>query len=315
VENRTPPKLRTDTEAHQTIPPAEDFPRGDTAAGLKRLRKRLLDLTPRNRLLHFRHPRASSLRIVDELPNVIFQRLVTGHKFAFKPVPDPPLGECGPAGAKPEVRDYAANLGIATSLELPQPRPASVATMAHHDRFLQALHYSPELDTLARRLANAARTSIEESGANMLYLVLGFLEWFEEQDSASARHAPLLTVPVNIIREKSPQGGPIRYCLEYTGEDLEVNLCLVEKLRQDFSLELPKWDGEEEPEDYFSSVQRAVAHKRGWKLHRWATVCLLYFGKQLMYLDLDPERWPGGKHIHEHPLTQLPRFSDRTTEE
>ncbi|MEK7993752.1 MAG: DUF4011 domain-containing protein [Planctomycetota bacterium] len=286
----------------QPLPEREEFPRGDTAAGLERLRKRLLDLTPRNRLLHFRHPRASSLRIVDELPNVIFQRLVTGHKLAFKPVPDSPLGEYLPGGTKPEVKDYATKLGIATSFDLPQPGPAAVATTAHHDRFLQTLHYSSDLDTLARRLANAARTSIEESGANMLYLVLGFLEWFEEDNKEQARQAPLLTIPVSMERERSPQGGPIRNSLEYTGEDLEVNLCLAEKLRQDFSLELPRWDGEEDPEDYFSRVQRAVAHKRAWKVRRWATVCLLYFGKQLMYLDLDAKRWPHGKEIHKHPI-------------
>lgn len=297
-----PPQSGLDRETTPAFQVLEEFPRGDTAAGLERLRKRLLDLTPRNRLLHFRHPRASSLRIVDELPDVIFERLMNGHRFAFKPVKDPSPSDYGPDGTKPSTAEYGARLGIAASFDLPEPGPASVATTAHYDRFLQTLHYSPELDTLARRLRNAARTSIEESGANMLYLVFGFLEWFEEQDRAHARHAPLLIVPVTIIEEKSPHGGPIRNCLEYTGEDLGFNLCLAEKLRQDFSLELPPWDGEEQPEDYFSRVQRAVAHKRGWRVRRWVTVCLLYFGKLLMYLDLDPKRWPLGKEIHRHPV-------------
>jgi very-short-patch-repair endonuclease len=136
----------------------------------------------------------------------------------------------------------------------------------------------------------------------MLYLVLGFLEWFEDGAREHPRHAPLLTTPVSIARERSREGGPIQTSLDYTGEDREGNLCLEEKLRQDFSLELPRWNGQEEPEHYFQRVQRAVAQKPGWRVRRWATVCLLYFGKLLMYLDLDPEHWPRGKEIDKHPV-------------
>ena len=38
----------------------------EIAAGLSRVRNRLLDLTARNRLLNFRHPRRSSVRIVND---------------------------------------------------------------------------------------------------------------------------------------------------------------------------------------------------------------------------------------------------------
>ncbi|MGE3512188.1 MAG: DUF4011 domain-containing protein, partial [Vicinamibacterales bacterium] len=42
-----------------------EFLSGGTAAGLEKVRARLLDLTNRNRLLNFRHTSASSIRIVD----------------------------------------------------------------------------------------------------------------------------------------------------------------------------------------------------------------------------------------------------------
>jgi hypothetical protein len=38
-----------------------EFLSGGTAAGLEKIRARLLDLTNRNRLLNFRHTRASSI--------------------------------------------------------------------------------------------------------------------------------------------------------------------------------------------------------------------------------------------------------------
>ena len=175
----------------------EDVVDGDLGAALERLRRnRLLDLTPRNRLLHFRHPGKSSLRIADELPDVIFQRLLSGQKVVFRPVPEPGLLEYGPNRRKPPADEYAATLGIHTSYDLPLPGPLSIAKTSHHDQYLQTLLYPDELDLIVRRMANAARTSIEESGTNMLYLVLGFVEWTESPESETPRYAPLLTVPV-----------------------------------------------------------------------------------------------------------------------
>jgi RecA/RadA recombinase len=41
-----------------------------------------------------------------------------------------------------------------------------------------------------------ARTSLEESGANTLYLAIGFLKWFETPQSTKPRRAPLLLLPL-----------------------------------------------------------------------------------------------------------------------
>ena len=57
------------------------------AEGLERLRKRLLDLTPRNRLLNFKHTKKSSLRVVNEIPDFLFQSLLENTEFSFKPLP------------------------------------------------------------------------------------------------------------------------------------------------------------------------------------------------------------------------------------
>lgn len=46
-----------------------DFFQGDVRAGLEKMRPRLIDLTARNRLLHFRHTKRASLRAVDEFPD------------------------------------------------------------------------------------------------------------------------------------------------------------------------------------------------------------------------------------------------------
>ena len=52
-------KEKPDTTPAATL--SAEFLAGGTAAGLEKIRARLLDLTNRNRLLNFRHTRASSL--------------------------------------------------------------------------------------------------------------------------------------------------------------------------------------------------------------------------------------------------------------
>src|SRR6202041_3081789 len=88
---------------------------------------------------------------------------------------------------------------------------------------LPVLHYVEKLDTLFRKISGAARTAIEESGTNMLYLSMGFLEWYESDDSSQARHAPLVIVPV-AMEKRAVRGKAFSCELEYSGEDLETNL-------------------------------------------------------------------------------------------
>jgi len=42
---------------------------------------------------------------------------------------------------------------------------------------------------------------IEETGTNMLYLIFGFLEFNEREDSERPQLAPLLVLPVTLERE------------------------------------------------------------------------------------------------------------------
>ena len=95
------------------------------AEALRLMRLRLLDLTRRNRLLNFRHSPRRTIQVVGAAVDPVYQRLTgDGGKIRFIPVPDPSPAEHLQADGKPqkpEVRDYAAALGIATSYELPRP--------------------------------------------------------------------------------------------------------------------------------------------------------------------------------------------------
>jgi hypothetical protein len=139
----------------------------------------------------------------------------------------------------------------------------------------------------------------------MLYLVLGFLEWYESEDSQLPRQAPLLTLPVNLERNGGGGKGKAFDCtIEYSGDDLSTNLSLVEKLRRDFGLEMPTLEDDDTPESYFARFAPLLKHKKRWRIRHQITLSLLSFGKLLMYLDLDPKTWQTGPPISKHPIVK-----------
>jgi len=66
------------------------------------------------------------------------------------------------------------------------------------DGELQTRYFQKKLDGYLRNIYQKARTSIEEMGIGTLYVVMGFLEWYESDDSGKEHFAPLVLFPVNI---------------------------------------------------------------------------------------------------------------------
>lgn len=296
---------RAEQDSVAAVPLSPEFLAGGTEAGLEKIRTRLLDLTNRNRLLNFRHTTASSLRVVNAGLNETFRRLLDGGKLVFLPVPEPNItvSELEPDGTdlretpqpKMGAPDYAKALGWETSYDLEEH-----SSDVEGSDLLPVLQYSEGLETITRKIGSAAKTAIEESGTNMLYLILGFLEWYEADDSQQPRYAPLLTVPVALDRSGG-KGKGFECGIEYSGEDFTTNLSLVEKMRRDFALEIPNVEDEDTPEKYFARFLPVLEQKRRWRVRPQITLSLLSFGKLLMYRDLDPKAWPG---IAKHKLVK-----------
>jgi very-short-patch-repair endonuclease len=289
---------------------AED-PENWMQGGLEELRKRLLDLTRRNKLLNFRHGK-SSLRVVDELPDELFKRLKNGTSLIFRPVPEPPRGrsvspskeantlpmkiitspeeKSEQSGRKVSATEYAKQLGIRTSYDLPQA--GEEHNPNHFDTGIQTLHYPDDLEAILRKIGASARTAIEESGTNMLYLIFGFLEWYESHDSNDPVYSPLVTLPIELTKDKPSRkfGGMFEFSVEGTGEDLLTNLSLVERMKRDFAINIPLLDEEDTPESYFAKFADILAIQPRWRIRRQITLALLHFGKLLMFLDLDSSR-------------------------
>src|SRR6478672_4768683 len=97
---------------------------------LERMRMRLLDLSARNPLLNYTHPRASSLRIVDEVPTVVLDALIANRAYRFAPLKyadaPAPVADPMPRGfARTPRNNRSANAAVATpppgvEIQLPQ---------------------------------------------------------------------------------------------------------------------------------------------------------------------------------------------------
>lgn len=112
-----------------------------------------------------------------------------------------------------------------------------------------------------------------------------------------------MTLPVTLERSDG-RGKAIDSVLDYSGEDVGTNLSLVEKMRRDFSLEMPFLDDDDTPELYFSRFEQILNVKKRWRIRRQMTLALLSFGKLLMYRDLDPKNWPAAQSISKHVLVR-----------
>lgn len=295
-------------------------------ARLQRLRTKLLDLTTTNRMLSYRHPRASCLRVVDELPAQLFESLMAGETLVFEPVAEPtqreldafhsgdpsrvPRANAAVGREKPDAATWAKHTGIRIAYDLEVESDDFEREDRHRDKKVQTLDYPDALDARLRKIRAAGRTAIEESGANMLYLAFGFLEW-RDQSNSKAHQAPLILLPVELQRE--PKRGGYRTLIRWTGEELQANLSLEKKL-EEFGIVLPKLEEEQGFEDYLTQVARATKSKVDWQVRRYVTLGLFEFGKILLYLDLDPTRWPSFAPIAEHPLVQRVLSSEGATD-
>ena len=288
-----------------------------TIQALENLRVRLLDLSARNRLINFRHTK-SSLRIIDELPNQLVKTLLADTEMRFLPVPKPTQKELIKAGYSkfdeeskeiielrkpPTAEEWAKYLGFATNYEVPEHSPDDNSPK-HTDKAIQTLLYPYEMEDKLKSLLNISESAIQEMGANILYMAFGFLEWFETNYNQKPRLAPLFLVPVRLYKGRLNERTRLyEFTLRYSGEDIIPNLSLKEKLRVDFGMALPDLDENTEPEDYFREVYKLIKdHQPNWRIRRYISLALLNFSKLLMYLDLDPARWPKDANIIEHPV-------------
>lgn len=166
-------------------------------------------------------------------------------------------------------------------------------------RRLHAFVPDDEVDVALKYLHRSARTAQEENGANSLFLTLGVLRWYESERSTQARYAPILLLPVEIVRQRPSIGG--RYSIRSRGEDVVLNITLLEMLKQKFGVSIQAQDlliKDDKGVDVLailSAMKLLVKELKGWDVLTEAMLGLFSFSKFVMWNDI---------HSHAHLLRE-----------
>lgn len=190
-------------------------------------------------------------------------------------------------GKTVDVASIARAHGFDPSFELKFSDDEGLA--AHHqDNAIRVLLMQKELDKRLKTIWERAGTHLRETGLHTLHLVFGFVQWFEDDASDIPMHAPLLLLPVGLNREVKK--GRFEYTLHATGDELEVNIALIEKARTHWGLQLPEMREEEAPESYFIRIKAVLEKGLRLKLNNFVTLAVL--PPMVLWKDLDPALWP-----------------------
>lgn len=269
---------------------AEDSPEGRLA----KWKAKLLDLTLRNKLLNFKTTK-STLHLVAPDLAALEDGLSDGAEFRIKPLPA--LME----GSDPRSAQVHAMRSGKSPLD-------DMARDALANKELIAKVSTDSLDGNLLTLLTAAKTGMEEGGANTLYLALGLLRWTEAEKAEAAHLAPILLVPVTLSRQSVRSG----YRLTRHDDETIINPTLLQLLKSAFELNTAGLevvhtdDSGVDVKRILQAFRLATRELPKWEVREEAHLGIFSFTKYLMWKDLQDrsEQLKANrvvKHLIEHP--------------
>lgn len=235
--------------------------------------RKLLDLSLRNNLLNIRITK-NTLQLISANLDLFEDALAEGVEFQITPKPtdwDNPLFDFG---LYQKLSDTDPFIDLVKS-ELSQKR-------------LRSYLSDNDLAKALTHLYRSSRTAMEENGANTLYLALGLLKWYETPSSERPRYAPILLLPVEIVRKSAAKG----YVIRSREEDTMMNITLLEMLRQNFGITISGLDPLPVDESgvnvklIYSIIRNSIKNQRKWDVEEQAILGIFSFSKFIMWNDI-----------------------------
>ena len=234
--------------------------------------RKLLDLGMRNALINMRLSKTTIPVLtpsLDELENV----LSDGGDFSIQPRPE-------------EYNIAPDDVNFENIHELGNTEEY-IKTESQNKKLHSTLS-DTELARAIKELYRASKTAIEENGANTLYLVLGILRWFEDEKRSKARYAPVMMIPIEMIRKGASQG----YIIRLRDDEPQVNITMLEKMKQDFGIEvagletLPMDEHGIDVKKVIDTIRETVTHQQNWDVLESAYLGIYSFSQFVMWNDI-----------------------------
>ncbi len=235
--------------------------------------RKLLDLSLRNSLLNFR-PSTMNVQVMITDLGLLEDEISRGEEFRVCPVPN----------------DMSLQMADSKIFEVENDKAHidAVAESEFKSRRLRTFLNESDLEKIMKKLHRQAKVSIEENGANTIYLALGFLRWFETDKSEKPRYAPLVLIPVDINRRVQDKS----YSITVRDEDTQVNITVLEMLRQFFSIDIKGLDPVPMDENgvdlplIFSTVRQGIMARSRWDIEEYAFIGQFSFNRFIMWNDI-----------------------------
>ena len=244
--------------------------------------RKLLDLSLRNDLVNI-HSKKGALQLVGTGCGEVVGMLEDGAGFNIFGIPEGWFGAIDSGGFFREVA--------------PGDPLYSFSLQEITDKRLHSFKPEDETTATLNEIRKEARRSLEENGANTMYLTAGALKWIDA-DSSRAHYAPILLIPVEMTKST--------WSVKWSGEDIMANLTLLEMLRQQHGISIPGLAALPEKGDsidvrkVLNIVRRAVMEQKGWDVEELMFLGNFTFNKFIIWNDI---------HTHRQMLDSHPAIS------
>jgi hypothetical protein len=226
--------------------------------------KKLVDLSRRNRLLHYRATKRTTLVFRSPDPSRVFSRLVEEKAWRFYMPAS--LPKALPGMPRP----------MFPSLE------EAIASDPPGDLELVSTERDPEeIEKSLEAISRKARAEFEDRGTHVLQVVWGLAKWTDPK-SGDDTYSPLVVTPVRLQRQSVRDRWELVPAVE---EDPVFNPPLRVKLEADFGISVPAFDPTELAPDEILKFLRQHLPKQ-WELLPYAALGIFSFAKEAMYRDL-----------------------------
>ena len=245
------------------------------AERLDRWKLSLLDLSKRNRLLNLR-PSESAISIFCPDPALLKDKLADGKRISLIA---PPVRKN--ANGEPDATLYHLRTGDDFATKFAQEALERNEVVAN-------LEQKP-LEKGTIELYRKAKADFEEGGSNTLFLALGMLRWSAPGDTKHSSRAPLILLPVKLIRSSAAS----KPNLTSHEDDPVFNYTLLQMLRQDFGIDLsvfaaalPQDDHGINVKQVWDTVRARIRDVPGFEVVEDVVLSTFSFAKYLMWKDL-----------------------------
>jgi very-short-patch-repair endonuclease len=295
---------------------------------MKSSRKKLLDLSLRNKLLNFPpvapdyndDGRAHKFLKVGGRLQAVWERLVDDTKalkiYRYSPVElQNALKRLNEASRKTAARTEA-DLLRQQIREITEEIAEGEAMVNEGHLWVDKLSEEAYQKRL-RRLRDEAKTLEDTTGDSAFFIACGFLKWPEKPKTtrvavdpakdgiSTARYAPLILIKVTLTDEG--KGSPGRRKFRVVPQDApQDNQSLKAKLKDEWDFTLPDLGENAKPSDYFFAVRSAISLSRlgGFEVVETLALGFFNFARYRLWLDLDPKQWTEGGSPESHPIVK-----------